>query len=164
MIEEKHCGIGVIQALRGTEGRGLTVKSYLPHAHNGTRDKVARSTIAQNRFEAGQVYFPTGNPGWLQPCVAELLGFPESAHDDFVDTVSQACWYVHNQEYLLGGKTSKPECVGGGAQQSGGMMPSANGSSGTASGGGYANGNGYGISSNHWGRPSVALPGRLSAW
>ena len=139
MIEEKQSGIGVIQALRGQDGGGLTVKSYMPHAYNGTRDKVARSTIAQNRFEAGQVYFPVGNPGWLQPCVAELLGFPESAHDDFVDCVSMACWYAHNRDkQLMGG--SRPEAVGSGAQQGGGSMPSAWGAGAIAGGGGPASG------------------------
>jgi predicted phage terminase large subunit-like protein len=124
MIEEKQSGIGVIQTLRGPDGRGLTIKSYGAGNPHAARDKVARSTIAQNRFESSQVYFPVGNPGWLQPCVAELLGFPESAHDDFVDTVSQAAWYAHNQDQQLTGG-QKPEPAGGGAQQSGGGMPSA---------------------------------------
>ncbi len=93
VIESAQCGIGVIQELRGAKGNGMSVMDYNPH----TGDKVARSTTATVRMEAGGMYFPSHRPGWLTAPFAQLLGFNEAAHDDFVDCVSMAAWYCHNR-------------------------------------------------------------------
>jgi len=93
MIESAQCGIGVIQELRGTKGNGIAVKEYNPN----TGDKVSRATPAVIKMEAGQVYFPTGRPTWFDKQHAQLIGFPKATHDDFVDTFSQAAYYVHSQ-------------------------------------------------------------------
>lgn len=93
LIEDAASGIGVIQELRGVRGGGLTVKGYSP----ANRDKVARSTIAQIRMSEGQVYFPVGENKTLTECQNELLAFPLGAHDDFVDNLSMAAWWVSTQ-------------------------------------------------------------------
>jgi predicted phage terminase large subunit-like protein len=51
------------------------------------RDKLARLLAHAARFEAGQV--PEIAP-WLAIYLNELLGCPNAAHDDLVDSTSQA--------------------------------------------------------------------------
>lgn len=50
-----------------------------------TRDKIARASILEPMFEAGNVYLVRGewNAAWL----AEFRGFPSSKHDDQVDSL-----------------------------------------------------------------------------
>ncbi|MES2790854.1 MAG: phage terminase large subunit, partial [Planctomycetota bacterium] len=93
MVEHAQCGIGVIQELRGIKGNGMAVLDYMP----GKRDKIARSTTAQIKVDAGQVYFPAGRPGWLDACLAQLIGFPNFSHDDFVDTLTMAASWAHSR-------------------------------------------------------------------
>lgn len=93
LIEDANSGTGVIQTLRGAEGRGITIKSYSPHSG----DKVSRSTEAQIRTEAGQVHFPRGDDKNVQEFLSELVQFPGGQHDDCVDNLSMACWHVGNQ-------------------------------------------------------------------
>ena len=112
MIEDAASGIGVIQGLRGKDGHGISVKSYNPN-HN---DKVGRSTVAQIRMEAGQIYFPVGNPGWLDPIIAELLGFPVGEHDDCVDNFSMASHYAQHHARMLGEGTGLPTQISKGLE------------------------------------------------
>lgn len=115
LIEDAASGIGVIQTLRGPAGNGLAVKNYSPHG----KDKVARSTIAQIRMEAGQVYFPATEAPWLSECLTELLSFPVGAHDDFVDNLSMAAWWVSTQHRGDAGKP--PERVRPGLTEPSGL-------------------------------------------
>lgn len=101
MIEDAQCGIGVIQELRGPKGKGIAIQNYSP---NGI-DKIARSTTAQVKMAAGQIFFPSGQPGWLVEPYAQLLGFPQATHDDFVDTVSMAASWVQSRHYISCGST-----------------------------------------------------------
>jgi len=92
-IESAQCGIGVIQELRGPKGDGIAVQDYNPNSG----DKVARSTTAQIKMEAGQIYFPDGRPNWLDAPMAQMIGFPQATHDDFVDTLSMAADWAHSR-------------------------------------------------------------------
>ncbi|WP_029652000.1 phage terminase large subunit, partial [Methylocystis sp. SB2] len=58
-------------------------------AQRPDRDKLARLLAQAARFEAGQVHLPESAP-WLATYLNELLGFPNSTHDDQVDATSQA--------------------------------------------------------------------------
>lgn len=53
------------------------------------RDKVARSFPAQALAEGGRILLPRGAP-WLGDLEAELLAFPQGAHDDQVDALAYA--------------------------------------------------------------------------
>ncbi|WP_367119215.1 phage terminase large subunit [Methylocystis sp.] len=53
------------------------------------REKLARLLAQAARFEAGQDHLPESAP-WLATYLNELLGFPNSTHDDQVDATSQA--------------------------------------------------------------------------
>lgn len=61
-------------------------------------DKVTRFIPAATRIAAGCVYFLSGLPG-LNDFEAELLGFPNAAHDDQVDCVSYAALIVINNPF-----------------------------------------------------------------
>jgi predicted phage terminase large subunit-like protein len=56
------------------------------------RDKKGRLYVQQAKFEAGCVLFPKG-AAFLAELEAELLTFPQSRHDDQVDSISQALNY-----------------------------------------------------------------------
>ena len=53
------------------------------------RDKKTRLSVESAKFKSGQVYFPERAP-WLAELEAELFSFPQSRHDDQVDSISQA--------------------------------------------------------------------------
>jgi hypothetical protein len=53
-------------------------------AQRPEQDKLARLLAQAARFEAGQVHLPESAP-WLATYLNELLGFPNSTHDDQVD-------------------------------------------------------------------------------
>jgi predicted phage terminase large subunit-like protein len=56
-------------------------------------DKVVRMMQAAILIEAGQVFIPA-NASWLGDYLHELAAFPESRHDDQVDSTSQALnWF-----------------------------------------------------------------------
>ena len=55
-------------------------------------DKISRLEAQAPKFEAGQVLLPR-EASWLGIYLDELLGFPHSAHDDQVDSTSQALYY-----------------------------------------------------------------------
>jgi predicted phage terminase large subunit-like protein len=57
-------------------------------------DKITRCIQAQVRMEAGQIWFPLHHPE-LQNLEAELMMFPNGAHDDMVDNVAYAAIDVH---------------------------------------------------------------------
>ncbi len=81
LVEESGTAIGLIEELRHLIWDITAVKP--------DRDKVTRMSLASATFEAGQVHFPT-NASWLPELEAELFAFPGSAHDDQVDSISQA--------------------------------------------------------------------------
>ena len=49
-------------------------------------------SIQSGKFESGQVFFPNHEP-WLADLEAEPFAFPNSRHDDQVDSISQALAY-----------------------------------------------------------------------
>jgi phage terminase large subunit-like protein len=56
-------------------------------------EKIARMQARSVMFETGKVLLPHEAP-WLGTYLAELLGFPNSRHDDQVDSTSQALdWF-----------------------------------------------------------------------
>jgi hypothetical protein len=56
-------------------------------------DKEARLLAQAPKFEAGQVLLPREAP-WLADYISELLAFPNGAHDDQVDSTSQALHWL----------------------------------------------------------------------
>lgn len=80
LIEDKASGQSLIQELRRA---GIAVTAYKPD-----RDKVARAYSASNVFESGAVWVPEAP--FAEMVINECAAFPTGAHDDLVDTVTQA--------------------------------------------------------------------------
>jgi len=89
-VEKTGLGISLYQTLIR---EGLPVQKV-----DADTDKVTRFIPAATRIAAGVVYFLAGAP-WLNDYEAELLGFPNAAHDDMVDVTSTATAIVINQPF-----------------------------------------------------------------
>ena len=99
LIEEKASGQSLIQDL----GRAhVQVRGYNP----GKLDKVQRVHLISNIIAAGRVYIPesTKRKGyvrdWAEPFVQQVCSFPETNHDDYVDSMSQALRYLRDAGFL----------------------------------------------------------------
>ena len=54
-------------------------------------DKLVRANPLKGRMQLGKVYWPEdGAFPWVEPCVRELIVFPNGKHDDQVDSLSWA--------------------------------------------------------------------------
>jgi predicted phage terminase large subunit-like protein len=82
LIEDAGVGTALIQELKRVGG--FYVIPVKPE-----RDKLTRMSIESAKFESGQVLFPH-MASWLPELEAELFTFPQSRHDDQVDSISQA--------------------------------------------------------------------------
>lgn len=94
IVERKANGQAVIDTLNSEIG-GIV-------AYSPKESKEARLQLVLPYFEAGNVFFPNQE---IEPKIEEfeqqLLRFPKTTHDDFVDTITQ---YLLNYEYRYGGK------------------------------------------------------------
>jgi predicted phage terminase large subunit-like protein len=90
LIEDKGSGIGLIQELRASNIGVIAI--------NPEGDKLTRCAAISAQFEAGSVFFPK-SARWLDGLKTELLGFPNTRHDDQVDSVTQALtWIAKNRQ------------------------------------------------------------------
>jgi predicted phage terminase large subunit-like protein len=81
LVEDTGIGSALIQELR-----------FSPYDVVGVRpvsDKHTRAQIIAPKFESGKVFLPYDAP-WLPELEAELFSFPQSQHNDQVDSISQA--------------------------------------------------------------------------
>lgn len=86
LIEDASTGSALAQDLKPVLRRPVKLVPI-------ERDKQGRLYVQQAKFEAGRVHFPKG-ASFLPELEAELLTFPQSKHDDQVDSISQAL--AHN--------------------------------------------------------------------
>ena len=95
IVEAKANGTATIQTLNSEIGGFV---EFNP----GSKSKKERFENVIPLFESGNVYFPCEEiDQTIEDDIDELLRFPNGAHDDFVDMVSQ---YLLNYEYRYGGK------------------------------------------------------------
>jgi len=59
-------------------------------------DKMSRAQSVTPLVEAGRVFLPESAP-WLNDYIDELAGFPTAAHDDAVDSTTQALNYIRHE-------------------------------------------------------------------
>lgn len=77
------------------KANGSAIIDYLKHEISGlipvepAGGKIARAYAVQPQIEAGNVYLPKGAP-WVHDFVEECASFPQGAHDDQVDCMTQA--------------------------------------------------------------------------
>lgn len=86
VIENKASGQSLIQTLR----RDLPDVLIAKYPADGVRmaDKVTRATACTTHIEAGNVYLKEA--AWNRDLIDQCTLFPDSEHDDIVDTLSQA--------------------------------------------------------------------------
>jgi predicted phage terminase large subunit-like protein len=90
LVEDKASGQSLIQELR--------YESALPIIPiKVDKDKRARAEAVTPLIEAGLVFLPESAP-WLNDYVDELAAFPNGAHDDFVDSTTQALNYLRHSQ------------------------------------------------------------------
>jgi predicted phage terminase large subunit-like protein len=82
IIEAKASGSPLIFELRAA---GIPVTDFTP---SRGQDKIARVNAITDLFASGAVWCP--DTEWAEEVIEECAAFPAGAHDDFVDSVSQA--------------------------------------------------------------------------
>ena len=89
LVEDRGSGQSLIQELK--YGSWLPIKGVKVDT-----DKLARAQAVTPLMEAGRVFLPESAP-WLTEYIAELAAFPMAAHDDIVDSTTQALNYIRHQ-------------------------------------------------------------------
>ena len=93
VIEKKATGTAMADHI--TKATGYSVFGYDP----GFRTKYSRASTASAPFEDGRVYLPSEKKDpTIENYKNELLGFPNLAHDDEVDSTSQAILYLSERK------------------------------------------------------------------
>lgn len=89
LIEDKANGPAVIETLQ------KQLPGIIPVAPSGSKE--ARAHAVTPLFASGCVYF--ANESWADEVKAELLSFPNGAHDDDVDACTQALGHLYGKTY-----------------------------------------------------------------
>ena len=103
LIEDKANGSAVIQVLQSE-------MFCIPIQPLG--GKVARVNAVSPAIESGHVYVPEGEP-WAEEFLGQWTSFPAGAHDDMVDSGSQALRYLLRAD---GGERKETENEGCGLE------------------------------------------------
>jgi predicted phage terminase large subunit-like protein len=82
VVEAKAAGTPLIFELRQM---GIPVSEYTPSRGN---DKISRVNAVSDLFATGVVWAP--DTRWAEEVIEEFAGFPNMAHDDLVDSSTQA--------------------------------------------------------------------------
>ena len=99
LVEDKSAGISLIQDLQRAN---VFVRAYNP----GRADKLQRLNIVSNIIAAERVYVPESSKrkgeirDWVEPFMSQICSFPESTHDDYVDSMTQALRYLRDANFL----------------------------------------------------------------
>jgi predicted phage terminase large subunit-like protein len=99
LVEDKAAGISLIQDLQRAH---LPVSGYNP----GNADKTQRLSIVSNIIKAGRVWVPEHKERkgyvreWAEGMVSQICSFPETAHDEFVDCMSQGLRYLRDGGWI----------------------------------------------------------------
>lgn len=99
IIEDKAAGISLIQELARA---GLPCRAYNP----GRADKMQRLQISAAIIDAGRVWLPESESrsnmvkSWAEGFLSQICSFPDSAHDDYVDTTTQVLRILKDMGWL----------------------------------------------------------------
>lgn len=85
LVEDQGSGTGLAQELRRDGVRTVPIKPI--------GDKVMRMRLQLAAIEGGLVHLPAGAP-WREDFLQETAAFPNGAHDDQVDALSQALGWI----------------------------------------------------------------------
>lgn len=92
IVEDKASGQSISQDLQRT-----SKWSVLPQKVNG--DKLVRCRAVYPQIKSGIVLFPKDKE-WMSDYINELCTFPAAAHDDWVDSTTQALLYLKDNYSL----------------------------------------------------------------
>ena len=99
LIEDKSAGISLIQDLQRAH---MPVRAYNP----GRADKLQRLNIVSSLFARGRVWMPESSQrpryvkDWVEPLLSQLCSFPDTTHDDFVDSTTQALRFLRDAGFI----------------------------------------------------------------
>jgi predicted phage terminase large subunit-like protein len=99
LVEDKAAGISLIQELRAAH---LPVRGYNP----GKADKMQRLQITASIFATGRVWLPESSvrkgyvKDWCEGFLSQICSFPDSTHDDYVDSATQAIRLMKDMGFL----------------------------------------------------------------
>jgi predicted phage terminase large subunit-like protein len=82
VVEAKASGAPLIYELRAM---GIPVQEFTPTRGN---DKIVRINSVSDLFSSGKVWAPPTR--WAEEVIEEMAAFPNSDHDDLVDSSTQA--------------------------------------------------------------------------
>jgi predicted phage terminase large subunit-like protein len=82
IVEAKASGAPLIYELRSM---GIPVQEFTPTRGN---DKITRINSVADMFASGRVWAPRKR--WAEEVIEEMAAFPNSDHDDLVDSATQA--------------------------------------------------------------------------
>lgn len=88
-IEDKSSGTGLIQTIKQEER--IPVKAI----KRDTQDKVSRAQSVSPLVQSGYVFLNKSTP-WLSDFIGECSAFPDGAHDDQVDVISDGLDQIYN--------------------------------------------------------------------
>jgi predicted phage terminase large subunit-like protein len=112
LIEAKASGLSVAQELRTMQGSAdWGVELINP----GNMDKVARAHSVSHMLENKLVWCPYmgGMPrDWADPVITQCANFPKGAHDDLVDSVTQALRWLRDCGFVLRSEEIEEEVQG----------------------------------------------------
>ena len=90
IIESAAVGISVAQELQRLYGNA----GYATHLLPAKGDKVARAYSVQHMLAEGMIYAPDRE--WADMVITECANFPKGAHDDLVDSTTQALRHLRD--------------------------------------------------------------------
>jgi predicted phage terminase large subunit-like protein len=99
IVEGKASGKSLVQELRAMH---LPVHEWNP----GNADKMTRLQITASIFATKRVWLPESETrkgyvkDWCEGFLSQICSFPDSAHDDYVDSTTQAIRYLKDIGYL----------------------------------------------------------------
>lgn len=100
LIEQKGSGMSITQDLNRM---GITTRGYNP----GRDDKFARISKGASVIQQGRFYVMGSFPGsksryapWVEEAIDQVVNFPSTEHDDFVDSLSQALIYLIDSGFV----------------------------------------------------------------
>lgn len=99
LVEDKAAGISLIQELQRAH---LPVRSWNP----GRADKMQRLQITASIFATGRVWLPESSVrkgyvrDWAEGFLSQICSFPDSTHDDYVDSTTQAIRLLKDMGFL----------------------------------------------------------------
>jgi len=100
LIEKKASGISLIQSLKNSQHR-IPLVPIERTKREGSKLDRAYQTVPT--FAAGLVHLPA-SAYWLHNYIETMVGFPDSAHDDDVDSTTQALIWISQGGFSGSGK------------------------------------------------------------